>query len=166
MEGCWRNVWKSRCGLHWGLHWLHWKTLRYHSKDEARRRTILKKITKLMSWIWIHQQRVGESWFSIKVYRCYQTLTFISSIYVHIVMAGCEHYKLMELNTPVTLIAGLAIRIRNGLYSLLFVNVRLMFFKCSFYVLLSSAKSVRDGRYSLSSSECFEHPAHLELNLK
>ena len=37
-------------------------------------------------------------------------------------------------------LAGLAIRPRNGLYPLLFVNVRFMFFKCSFYILLSSAK--------------------------
>ena len=37
-------------------------------------------------------------------------------------------------------IAGLDIRTRNGLYPLLFVNVRVMFFKCSVYVLLPSAK--------------------------
>ena len=42
-----------------------------------------------------------------------------------------------------------------------------MFFKCSFYVLLSStAKSVLDRRYSLSSLESYEHPANLELNWK
>ena len=53
---------------------------------------------------------------------------------------------------PLSHSAGLALRKRNGLVSLLFFNVRLMFFKCSFYVLLSSAKCVRDGRYSLNSN--------------
>ena len=41
---------------------------------------------------------------------------------------------------PLSDIAGLDIRTRNGLYPLLFVNVRFMFFKCSVYVLLPSAK--------------------------
>ena len=41
---------------------------------------------------------------------------------------------------PLSHINGKATRTRNGLYPLLFVNVRYMFFKCSVYVLLSSAK--------------------------
>ena len=41
---------------------------------------------------------------------------------------------------PMSDIAVLDIRTRNGLYPLLFINVRYMFFKCSVYVLLPSAK--------------------------
>ena len=53
---------------------------------------------------------------------------------------------------PLSGISGLDIRTRNGLYPLLFVNVRYMFFKCSVYVLqLSSAKE----RYRLSTFDKF-----------
>ena len=64
---------------------------------------------------------------------------------------------------PLSDLAGLDICTKNGVYPLLFVNVRFKFFKCTVYVLLPSAKE----RYCSSSSpESFEHPPNLELNLK
>ena len=41
---------------------------------------------------------------------------------------------------PLSDIGGLDIRTRNGLYPLLFVNALYMFFICSVYVLMASAK--------------------------
>ena len=67
---------------------------------------------------------------------------------------------------PLSDISGLDIRTRNGLYPLLFVNVRYVLVNVLFMSCCHPLKSVTGGQRSISSPESVEHPPNIELNLK